>query len=50
MLDPVCTETMLIKTFGSENCTTQLCELVELEISSQLGEPEDVILVSTIDL
>ena len=38
ILDPVCTETMLIKTFGSENCTTQLCEQVELEISSQLGE------------
>ena len=35
MLDPVCTETMLIKTFGSENCSTQLCEAVELEVSQQ---------------
>ena len=38
MLDPVCTETMLIKTFGSEDCSTQQCEQVELEISLQLGD------------
>ena len=38
MLDPVCTETMLIKTFGSENCSIQLCEMVELEVSLQIGE------------
>ena len=37
MLDPVCTETMLIKTFGSENCSTQLCEAVELEVSQVFG-------------
>ena len=37
MLDPVCTETMLIKTFGSENCSRQLCEVVELEVSLQVG-------------
>ena len=36
-LDPICTETMLIKTFGSENCSTQLCEVVELEVSPQIG-------------
>ena len=38
MLDPVCTETMLIKTFGSEDCSTQQCEQIELEISPQLGD------------
>lgn len=37
MLDPLCAETMLIKTFGSENCSTQLCEVVELEVSPQIG-------------
>ena len=35
MLNPVYTETMLIKTVGSENCSTQLCEVVELP---QIGE------------
>ena len=38
MLDPVCSETMLIKTFVSEDCSTQLCEQVELEILLQLGD------------
>ena len=38
MLDPVCTETLLIKTFGFEDCSTQQCEQIELEISPQLGD------------
>ena len=37
MLDPICTKTMLIKTFGSENCSSQLCEVVELEVSLRVG-------------
>jgi len=35
MLDPVCTETMLIKTFGAENCSRQVCDVVELEVALQ---------------
>ena len=37
MLDPICAKTMLIKTFGSENCSSQLCEVVELEVSLRVG-------------
>ena len=35
MLDPVCTETMLIKTFGAENCSRQVRDVVELEVALQ---------------
>ena len=37
MLDPICTETMQIKTFGSENCSSQVCDVVELDILLQIG-------------
>jgi len=37
MLDSICTETMLIKTFGSENCSSQVCDVVELDVLLQTG-------------
>ena len=46
MLDPVCTETMLIKTFGSEDCSTQQCEQVKLQISLQLGDRQKMSFLS----
>ena len=37
MLDPVCTETLLIKTFGAENRGRQVCDVVDLEVALQAG-------------
>ena len=45
MLDSICTDTMLIKTFGSENCSSQVCD-VELVVLLQIRESMKMSLLS----